>query len=128
MKTIILPSPEHVYAAALRMDDKDGDLYGEACRVAGIPVPAYGPPDEWGAQSAEHALLAGALSHVDALAAVERIRVGEATYEDRGRAMRLIFAERFSRAVRVAAERGHPKTVRLLLAAAEVADPFNVAE
>jgi len=130
--TTILPLPEHIYAAAAmaakgrfnadweyyqgRWRNKCGTaccLFGGACLEAGLPVPSWGPPNEWIGQSVEHALLSSAMSHVDAdkaLAAVERIRVGEITDEDRG----LV--------VRQAASCGHEETVRRLLESGAISD------
>ena len=162
MMTTILPLPEHIYAAAAmaakgrfnadweyyqgRWRNKCGTaccLFGGACLEAGLPVPSWGPPNEWIGQSAEHALLAGAMSYVDAdkaLAAVERIRVGEITDEDRGLVVRqaascgheetvrrllesgAISDEDRGWAVWWAAERGHAEIVRLLLASGTISD------
>jgi len=124
--TTIQPTVEHIYAAAAkaatgrfsvdweyyqgRWQNECGTaccLYGGACLEAGLPVPVAGPPGDWSGQSVEHALLAGAMGRTnanDALAAVERIRLGEVTDVDRGQA------------VWWAAERGHAATVKLLKA------------
>jgi len=132
MTTTIQPTPEHIYAAAEkaktgrfsvdweyyqgRWQNECGTaccLFGGACLEAGLPVPVAGPPGDWSGQSVEHALLVGAMERIDAddaLAAVERIRVGEITDDDRG------FA------VRVAAYGGHAETVRLLLASGTISD------
>jgi len=109
MMTTILPSPEHIYAAAARMDDCGTArcLWGGGCIEADVPVPREGPPAEWGGQSVEHALLTGAMSHPGSdvpLAAVERIRTGKTSNSDRGEA------------VRVAAKHGHVEIARMLLA------------
>jgi len=132
MKTTILPLPQHIYAAAAKAGTGrfDADwkyhqwewrndcgtaccLWGGGCIEAGLPVPSNGPPGAWSGQSVEHALLAGAMRQRnadEALAAVERIRVGEITDEDRG----LV--------VRQAAYRGHAETLRRLLASGKISD------
>jgi len=133
--TTILPLPEHVYTAAAkaatgrfdpnweyyqgRWRNKCGTaccLYGGACLEAGLPVPNEGPPAEWCGQSVEHALLAGAMYRTnagEALASVERIRVGKVTDVDRGRA------------VRQAAKGGHTEIVRVLLASGAISDKYR---
>ena len=133
--TTILPLPEHVYTAAAkaatgrfdpnweyyqgRWRNKCGTaccLYGGACLEAGLPVPNEGPPAEWCGQSVEHALLAGAMYRTnagEALASVERIRVGKVTDVDRGRA------------VRQAAKGGHTEIVAMLLAAGPITDEYR---
>ena len=160
--TTILPLPEHIYAAAAkaatgrfdadwkyyqdRWRNKCGTaccIYGGACLEAGLPVPSEGPSAEWIGQSVQHALLAGAMSHVDAaraLAAVERIRVGEITDADRGRAVTWAAFCGHAEIVRMllesgaitdadrgwavwwAAERGHAETVRRLLESGAISD------
>jgi len=130
--TTIPPTPAHVYAAAAKAGTGrfDADwkyhqwewrnvcgtaccLFGGGCIEAGLPVPSDGPPAEWGVQSAEHALLAGAMGRTDAddaLAAVERIRVGKVTDVDRGWS------------VWWAAKGGHAEIVRMLLAAGTISE------
>jgi len=130
--TDIMPLAKHVYAAAAmagtgrfnadweyyqgRWRNECGTaccLYGGACLEAGLPVPSEGPPNEWIGQSVEHALLSSAmaLSNAgEALAAVERIRVGEITDADRGLAVWL------------AAAGGHTEIVAMLLAAGPITD------
>jgi len=115
--TTIPPLPKHIYAAAAKaptvLASDDLYLYGRACIEAGLPVPSNGPPGDWSRQSVEHALLAGAMGRTnanDALAAVERIRLGEATDADRGRA------------VTWAAFGGHEEIVRMLLESGAITD------